>query len=71
MRNPERIFFCDNCSTFRPSQENHVRITKDGTIITQDTCVWCHTVQEIEMIDNNKKINTHRIKSKDDNRANS
>jgi RNase P subunit RPR2 len=66
MNTPSRVFFCDNCSTFRPSQEHKVRITKYGNIITVDTCECCGVVQEIEITDNNKKINTHRIKNKGD-----
>jgi len=71
MENPSRIFFCDNCSTFRSSRKHRVRITKQGNIITLDICDYCGVTQEVEIVDDRKKPYTHRIKSwdqKDDKR---
>jgi RNase P subunit RPR2 len=69
MENPGRMFFCDNCSTFCPSKEHWVRITKNGSIIIHDVCDNCGVTQEIESTDNRKRIDTHRIKNKEEGKS--
>ena len=68
MGTPGRIFFCDNCSTFRNSKKHWVRIS-DSSIITHDECERCGITQELEETDNIRRIATHRIKTKDEDKS--
>jgi len=56
------VFFCDNCGGCRTSSRHKVRITREGSEITSDTCEICGITQEIE-IDGNSRVNKHRIKN--------